>query len=326
MNVPGLLRLGAVGRLSDAMIMIWSLGFLVVAVPTVISVIGNERRRRSSRLVGDHHWLGLVDRLRGRLAIRHSVELRMCAGPHVPTTWGFWRPVILLPDQAREWSDVRRRLVLIHELAHIKRCDLAFQMIGRMATACYWFHPLAWYALHRSRIECECACDDHVVHAGGRRTEYARELVDLARSPVATIDDGTPHDRTEYLERRITARFEERQSHQPLSQRSGRALLAGIFVVLLGVTVVHPEPSSAGQRQDSKSPATPPTTNTAAAPKSPARPDPALPKTYTHPISLTGRATDVNGQPVAGGASLFILAASRLQTDWRDDHECRRAL
>ena len=274
----------------------------------MVSLIGNEWRRRRSPLVVDPPWLRLLDRLSGQIAIRHPAELRMCSDPQVPVTWGFWRPVILLPEQAREWSEARRRLVLLHELAHIKRSDVAVQVIGRMATACYWFHPLAWYALHRLRIECECACDDEVVHAGSRRSEYASELVGLARDVrLRSLTAALPMARTNNLEQRIRALFEQRRSHQPLSQKSGRALLAGILVVLLILSAVHPEPSSAGQRQGIQAPGSPPITKAAAVPKSPARPDPALRKTYTHPISLTGRAIDSSGRPVAG-ASVYLTS------------------
>jgi beta-lactamase regulating signal transducer with metallopeptidase domain/protocatechuate 3,4-dioxygenase beta subunit len=300
-TAAGPLRNVASRRAIDALILLWALGFLAVALPAVVSLIGNEWRRRRSPLVADAAWLESLDVLSGQLAIRCPVELRMCGGPQVPVTWGFWRPVILLPVQASAWSEGRRRLVLLHELGHIKRGDVGFQVIARMAAAFYWFHPLVWYALHRSRIECECACDDHVVHAGGLRTAYATELVDLARDVRSQrLTAALPMTRANSLEQRIRALFEDRRSHQPLSRSSGRALLAGISVVLLSVTVVHPEPSSGARLQDNNPPGAPTITNAAAGPKSPAKSDPALPKTYTHPISLTGRATDINGKPVAG--------------------------
>ena len=119
--------------------------------------------------------------------------------PLIPMTWGVLRPVVLLPEQAQQWPEPARRLVLLHELAHIKRWDVGFQLIGRLATAVYWFHPLAWYALHRLRAECECACDDYVVHLGARRTDYAQQLVELARSlRAASLTAAVPLTRTEH--------------------------------------------------------------------------------------------------------------------------------
>ena len=119
-TVSRLLRLVASHRAIDAMILIWSLGFIVVALPTAVSLLVHAWRRRQFPPVVDRNWLELLDKCRGQLAIRRRVDLRMCTGPQVPMTWGFWRPVVLLPDQSREWSEGRRRLVLLHELAHVK--------------------------------------------------------------------------------------------------------------------------------------------------------------------------------------------------------------
>ena len=122
--------------------------------------------------------------------------------------------------------------------------DVGFQLIGRLATAVYWFHPLAWYALHRLRAECECACDDYVVHVGERRTDYAQQLVDLARSlRAASLTAAVPMTRKNTLEQRIKALFDEGRSHQPLSRRLASGLLAGGLVFMTGLAVVHPGPS-----------------------------------------------------------------------------------
>ena len=213
----------------------------------------------------------------------------------VPTTWGILRPVILLPETAREWPEALRRLVLLHELAHIRRGDVGFQLIGRLAVAAYWFHPLAWYAMHRMRVECECACDDHVVHAGGRRTDYARQLVDLARSLRASARiAAVSMVRENTLEHRIKTLFDEGRSHRPLSHRLEGALFAGALAVMIGLAVVHPGASATV----APAPVNPPAVTQ----------DPALPQTYTYPITITGRAVDLDGKPVAGAR---IYLASR---------------
>ncbi len=136
---------------SIRMLLLWALGFLAMALPALAGIVNNEWRRRRSRRVADQNWLQLLDGLTRQFTLRRPIELRICAAPLIPVTWGLFRPVVLLPEQAQEWAEPVRRNVLLHELSHIKRWDVAYQLIGRLAAAVYWFHPLAWYALHRLR-------------------------------------------------------------------------------------------------------------------------------------------------------------------------------
>ncbi len=91
-------------------------------------------------------------------------------------------PTIVLPAAAESWNDDRRRAVLFHELAHIKRHDLLGHTLGRIACALYWFHPLVWTAAKHLRAESERACDDLVLSCGARPSEYAQHLLDMVTS------------------------------------------------------------------------------------------------------------------------------------------------
>ena len=323
--IRSLVAPGAVLRESARIMLLWVLGFIAVGLPALAGVVGNEWRRRQSRLVVDQNWLQLLDGLTRQFALRRRIELRTSPVPLIPMTWGVLRPVVLLPEQAQQWPEPIRRLVLLHELAHIKRWDVGFQLIGRLATAVYWFHPLAWYALHRLRGECECACDDYVVHVGARRTDYAQQLVDLARSlRAARLTTAVPMTRKNTLEQRIKALFDEGRNHQPLSHRVARVLLACGLVVLTSLAVVHLGPSAAGQQpRTNPPPATTAPANTAQAGRKPAaaatvtpareNPPAATPngfihETYTYPITVTGRAVDLAGKPVTGA---HVYLASR---------------
>ena len=98
-------------------------------------------------------------------------------------TWGVLRPVIMLPVEASAWSDERRRVVLLHELAHIRRYDTFTQWFAQAALVLHWFNPLAWRVYRRFLMEREHAADDLVLAGGARPSTYASHLLHLACSP-----------------------------------------------------------------------------------------------------------------------------------------------
>lgn len=136
---------------------------------------------RRSQVIADRRWLTLLDQLRRQLAVRRRVQLRQCQSSLAPLTWGALRPVLLVPLESGDWLDKRRRLVLLHELAHVRRWDWLTQLVAHVACAAYWFNPLVWWVARQMRIERERACDDIVLASGARASDYARELLALAR-------------------------------------------------------------------------------------------------------------------------------------------------
>jgi hypothetical protein len=102
-----------------------------------------------------------------------------------------FRPAVLMPTGAADWPAGRQRVVLLHELAHVRRRDCQVQLVAHLALALHWFNPLAWWAVRRLRIEREHACDDHVLRSGARASDYADHLLQIARGllPAAAILD-----------------------------------------------------------------------------------------------------------------------------------------
>ena len=97
-----------------------------------------------------------------------------------PCTFGFVRPVVLLPAAGADWPEAQRRFTLLHELAHVRRLDYLTTQIASMACAVHWYNPLVWFAAGQARKLQEQACDDVVLNAGGTPSDYAQFLVGLA--------------------------------------------------------------------------------------------------------------------------------------------------
>lgn len=97
-------------------------------------------------------------------------------------------------------------MVLLHELAHVKRWDCLSQTIAGIASALYWFNPLVWLAARRMCVERERACDDLALRGGWKPSEYATHLVDIAQSlRAARLGGAVAMARSSHLAGRIAA-------------------------------------------------------------------------------------------------------------------------
>lgn len=167
---------------SQAIFLLWLTGALIVLTPLLMAIIRVWAISREAEIVTDYAWTTVVKRLSAQLGIRDHIPVLRSGQVTTPMTWGIWSPVILLPEEAIEWSAEWRQIVLLHELAHIRRRDCLTQILAQMACALYWFNPLVWLAARRLRVERELACDDCVLETGTRASDYATWLVDIARA------------------------------------------------------------------------------------------------------------------------------------------------
>ncbi|WZP00803.1 M56 family metallopeptidase [Isosphaeraceae bacterium EP7] len=285
---------------ASVVLALWAVGAMASAIPTLLGLTANFQRRRRSSVVRDQSWISLLDDLRRASGIRRPVDLRQSGDSPIALTWGVFLPVILLPAEATNWSSEARRLVLRHELAHIRRLDVAWQLIGRLTTSLFWFHPLAWHALHRMRLECEHACDDCVVQAGERPTDYARQLLALAR-PLALARSAAlvAMARPNTLEQRMNVMFDGTRSHVPMSRARATRLAIVATLLILGLATARP-PGAASAADETRAADEP-----AAAKAQPA--SPAIPAHLPAVGRIRGRVVkEAGGDPVPGAEVLLI--------------------
>jgi beta-lactamase regulating signal transducer with metallopeptidase domain len=164
----------------------WLLGCFSVLLTVLLGLRRSTRLAHAAHPVTDRAVLALAETASEHLQLSRAVRLLRAPSPVMPMTWGVLRPVVLLPSHAAPWTAPQLEAVLLHEFAHIKRCDYLTQLIASVACALCWFHPLVWVAARQLRIEREHACDDLVLRAGSRASDYAQQLLDIARSLVAT--------------------------------------------------------------------------------------------------------------------------------------------
>lgn len=217
----------------------WSLGACAAFLPLLIGEIRNRMLRRTTNDIDDGS--GLIRELSDALRLRRPVRWLESEQPVMPMTLGVVWPIVLFPATWKQWSRNRKRLVLMHELAHVKRFDVAFQLIARIVCALYWFHPLVWHGLKRLRVERELACDDCVLMAGARPSEYASELLEIARQfPAMSLPSAVAMAKSSNLEQRIGSMLDAARSHLPIRPAAARALVIVTALIVTTVAVINP--------------------------------------------------------------------------------------
>ena len=219
------------------LIAVWLLVAMMALVPLFVGTVFVGRLIRCAMPLEDEPWPMLVRSLSERLGLRRRVRVLRTNRSTMPMAVGVWRPTVLLPEEAEAWSAEKRRAVLLHELAHIRRWDCLTHILTRLACVTHWFNPLAWLALKKLQNERERACDDLVITSGARPAAYAEEILDIARTMCAGVAASTaaiPMARKSQLEGRLLAILDATHNRAGITTR--RLALAGILlgVVLLG--------------------------------------------------------------------------------------------
>ena len=226
------------------------LGFLLARC--VGGALAVRRLIGASRTITEGPWLETLAQVRtGGLCMR----LLECPDLPIPATCGLVRPVILLPPGSRNWPAEQRRLILLHELAHVRRRDGLWQLVGQFACALYWFNPLVWLLDRQVSLDRERACDDAVLTADNPTppADYAQTLLEVAKNLQRTfIPQGViPMARQSQLEPRVRSVLTEGRSRRPAAPRLLVSVLAIVASLVLPLSMLRggDEPAAAPEGQ-----------------------------------------------------------------------------
>jgi TonB family protein len=161
---------------------IWLAGSGISLLILIVGLVRLKWLASRARRIERGRWVDLSKEICGAFGLRRPVVLLESDHPTLLVTWGLTRPKVILPATASSWAEDRARIVLRHELAHIRRGDWVVQMAAEVLRSIFWFNPLVWVASARLRQESEYACDDAVLDGAVEGADYAGHLLDLART------------------------------------------------------------------------------------------------------------------------------------------------
>ena len=130
------------------------------------------------------------EQLRVLFGIRGPVRFVESSIIQVPAVVGWLKPTVLLPVHLLEsLSGVQLRMILGHELAHIRRHDYVANLLQTGIETMLFFHPMVWWISNRIRDERENCCDDLAVAlCGGLLIPVFGQAVILIYAPTVVIE------------------------------------------------------------------------------------------------------------------------------------------
>ncbi|UFJ39004.1 M56 family metallopeptidase [Brevibacillus humidisoli] len=147
---------------------VWFAG--IVAIVLYLSTYLIKMRKPSSqlRLVTDRQILAVLEDCREKFAVKKPIALY--TGCHVKSPYisGLIHPWIYLPEglgKALNTSQLAH--IFAHELAHLKRRDIAWNAVGSFVLAIHWMNPLVWLCIKQMKADRELACDAYALEILG---------------------------------------------------------------------------------------------------------------------------------------------------------------
>lgn len=148
---------------------VWLAGTAAFLTYHLVYWLRIKRKQRSFGRVSDSTMMKVAEECRSLFSVKRPVSMYTDASIQSPYITGILRPAVYLPDTfSREPGDVSPlKHVIAHELAHYKRKDTAWNMLGSVVLAFHWMNPLVWLMMRRMKADRELACDACVLEVLG---------------------------------------------------------------------------------------------------------------------------------------------------------------
>ncbi|UCE24225.1 MAG: M56 family metallopeptidase [Candidatus Zixiibacteriota bacterium] len=147
-------------------------------------------------------WQARFEKLCRELEIRQLVSLLSSALVKVPCVIGWIKPVVLVPaSMFTSLHPSEIEMILVHELAHIRRYDVLVNILQTAMETLFFFNPAIWWLSRRIRIEREDCCDDTAIIKTGDRIGYARALANLEELRMLQTEFGAALNSTPFKRR-----------------------------------------------------------------------------------------------------------------------------
>ncbi|HEU5451978.1 MAG TPA: M56 family metallopeptidase [Terriglobales bacterium] len=220
----------------------WMVVALISLARVVYGYLQLRRLRRSCRVVESDELDPAAAACFAAAPSRRKVQLLSSPETEVPTAIGFLHPAVIMPERLlKELSPQDLGQVLLHEMAHLRRCDDWTNALQQVVKAIFCFHPAVWWVERRISLEREMACDDAVLAATSSPRAYAECLARLAENSVLRRGISLAQaavGRMRQLTARVT-RILDADRPSPSGPRKWAVSVVGSFAVICAAVAWH---------------------------------------------------------------------------------------
>ncbi|SKA86197.1 Signal transducer regulating beta-lactamase production, contains metallopeptidase domain [Prosthecobacter debontii] len=161
---------------------VWLSGVVVLLSGGLLSYLRTLHLARNQASPPDEALLTEIRQIAGEAKLSRLPDIVVSPEIQSPAVTGLWRSVLMLPKSFGDPLNAEEtRLVLKHELMHLKRGDLRINFLLCLLLALHWFNPLLWFAFFKARTDREAACDEQVLQGetSARRHAYGSALLKM---------------------------------------------------------------------------------------------------------------------------------------------------
>jgi beta-lactamase regulating signal transducer with metallopeptidase domain len=221
----------------SALSLLWAVGVLALASRAVSQNIFFRQVLRQGRPLNDAPTLEIFKNCKSLMGVKAAVALIETEGVKSPALYGLFQPQLLLPPGlVSRFGPGELRHIFLHELAHVRRRDIAVQWGVTWLQIIHWFNPILWLGFRRMAADREVACDELALAVAGeaQRRDYGRTIVKLLEnfaepSPLPGLV-GILEDKSRIVQRiAMIATFKRR----PGWSSAGIVAIAGLGLITL---------------------------------------------------------------------------------------------
>ena len=160
---------------------LWLISVITLSIKLLIEIYNVNQLPKSGSLQPKPELLVRFNALVKKIGLTKAPLLLISLKAEVPMAIGWLKPIVLLPvSMLTSLNSAQLEMLILHELAHIRRHDYLVNFLQTLIEILLFFHPAVAWISKQMRNEREYCSDDIAVHYCGDPIAYAHTLTDTA--------------------------------------------------------------------------------------------------------------------------------------------------